>query len=305
VAVRAHPRLGDVRDSIGYDYGRGDLIVPERFGVVLYERDHNWKLEAHWVSGTGAMPPDSFFAVPASFEREVEPADSIIPDPPVTAIAPGIWSIDMEDLETRSLAVEFADHLAVIEASTGSANGERIVDVAKRHWPSKPIRYFLFSHHHPHYMGGVRAFIAEGATIVTTAGNESAVRAAAARPFTIKPDRLARSPRPVDVRPFTKRTELTDSTNRLVAIDIGDRSDHTAEFTIFWLPRQKVVFEAEQGWMAFEGKTRATRRAKKFLQTLGEENVAADRFVQSWPMKDAPGSLTRAEFDSLLVPRKP
>jgi glyoxylase-like metal-dependent hydrolase (beta-lactamase superfamily II) len=296
--------LGDVTDSLTFEYERGPGFVPGRTTVVLWEREHNWKLEQHKVSGSGDVPPDSLFAAPKSFEPEVE-TNAITPDAAVLSIAPGIWLIDMPDLETRSLVVEFADHLAVIEASTGSANGERIVDVAKRHWPSKPIRYFLFSHFHPHYLGGVRAFIAEGATIVTTPGNESVVRKAAARPFTMEPDRLARSPRAPDIRVFSKRIELADSTNTLVGIDIGERSDHTAEFTIFWLPRQKVVFEAEQGWASADGKTRAIRRTKKFLQTLQEENIAADRFAQSWPMKDAPASLTRAELDSLLVPRKP
>ena len=55
-----------------------------------------------------------------------------------------------------------------------------------------------------------------------------------------------------------------------------------------------------------DGKARPIRRTKKFLATLEEEKVAADRIVQSWPMEGAPVSLTRAELDSLVVvPKKP
>jgi len=304
VRPRAHPRLGDVADSILFEYPDGPSFVPERIVLVLWERDHNWRLVQRRVSGKSDVAPKALFAAPKKFEPDVE-MNRIDPDPKVISIAPGLSVIDMPDLETRSAVVEFADHLAVIEASTASANGERIVEVAKRHWPTKPIRYFLFSHFHPHYLGGVRAFIAEGATIVTTPGNEKVVRAAASRAFTIEPDRLAKSPREANVRVFSKRIELGDSTNQLVGIDIGERSDHTAEFTIFWLPKQKVVFESEQGWMAVDGKARAIRRTKKFLATLEEEKVTADRFVQSWPMEGAPVSLTRAELDSLLVPKRP
>ena len=304
VRPRAHPRLGDVADSILFEY-EGSSFIPERVVMVLWERDHNWRMVQKRVAGRSDVPPKALFVAPKKFEPDVE-MNRIDPEPKVISIVPGLSVIDMPDLETRSAVVEFADHLAVIEASTASANGERIVEVAKRHWPTKPIRYFLFSHFHPHYLGGVRAFIAEGATIVTTPGNEKVVRAAASRAFTIEPDRLAKSPREANVRVFSKRIELGDSTNQLVGIDIGERSDHTAEFTIFWLPKQKVVFESEQGWMGVDGKARAIRRTKKFLATLEEEKVVPDRVVQSWPMEGAPVSLTRAELDSLVVvPKKP
>lgn len=304
VTLHAHPRLGDVADSMAFDYSPDSEPVPDRVRLAVYERDANWRLDEAITERDSYMPSESLLAVPASFGTEADEPDSMVADPPVVAIAPGVWSIDMKDVGSRTLVVEFADHLAVIEAAVGSANGERIVDVVKRRWPAKPIRYFLFSHHHPHYMGGVRAFIAEGATIVTTPGNEAAVRAAAGRPFTIQPDRLARAPRAPDVRVFSKRIELADATNRLVAIDIGDRSDHTAEFAIFWLPRQKVLFETEQGWVAVEGKVRASRRAPTLLKTMKEEGIVADRIVQSWPMRDEPASLTRAELDALIAARK-
>jgi len=301
--AKPHPRLGDVRDSVCFEYASGEESVPERTKLTLYERDSMWRLadEASWLDGKA--PPDSLLAEPGWSMPEDDESDSLVPDPLILVVAPGVWSVELKDIGSRTLVVEFADYLAVIEAAVGSANGERIVDVVKRRWPSKPIRYFLFSHHHPHYVGGVRAFIAEGATIVTTPGNEAVVRAAAARPFTIQPDRLARSPRKPDIRVFTKRFELADSTNRLVAIDIGDRSDHTAEFAIFWLPKQKVLFETEQGWVTVDGKLRASRRAKTLLHTLEEEKVTADWFVQSWPMQGEPSLLARAELDSLIAAR--
>ena len=63
--------------------------------------------------------------------------------PKIVPIAPGIWAAEMEDIGSRSLIVEFADHLAVLEFAVGSKNGERLADAARARWPGKPIRYDL------------------------------------------------------------------------------------------------------------------------------------------------------------------
>jgi len=178
------------------------------------------------------------------------------------------------------------------------------VDAVHRKWPDKPIRYALFSHYHPHYAGGLRALIADGDTVITTPGNEAFVRRVAEYPFRTWPDRLAKRPQPVHVETFSGRTELADTTNRLVAIDYGEHSQHTDEFVLFWFPRQRLMFETEQGWSDGNGKLRAGRRARGLLGWCDEQGLDVQRFVQSWPMRDNPASLTRAELDSLVrLPR--
>jgi glyoxylase-like metal-dependent hydrolase (beta-lactamase superfamily II) len=185
----------------------------------------------------------------------------------------------------------------------GSVNGERIADAARRRWPDKPIRYLLFSHHHPHYVGGIRAMVAEGATVITTPGNEELVRNLASRPFHTRPDRLAVHPLPLHVVTFVDRYELSDSTNRLVAINYGERSKHTDEFVVFWLPRQKVLFEASLGWVRVNGALRVSGGVKPLLAWLDEQKMDVDRVVQSWPMRDNEAVVTRARLDSLVQAR--
>lgn len=299
MTTRPHPRLGDVRDGILYAYGEPGP-VPTEMRQIIHERDMQWSMAERRVSfRTDA--PDSL-SPPAAYDPP-EPADSTRADVRLAPLAPGLWSADLDDLDTRTLVVEFADKLAVLEAAVGSENGERIADAARRQFPNKPIRYFLFSHYHPHYAGGLRAFVAEGATVVTTPGNEHFVRQMADLDFTLRPDRLARAKRPLSMQTFAKRFELADSTNRLVAVNIGPRSDHTNEFVVFWLPRQRMLFETEQGWVTVDGKTRASRRAERFLKALDDEGLVTDRIVQSWPMRGNPAMLTRVELDSLVTLR--
>ena len=97
--------------------------------------------------------------------------------------------------------------------------------------------------------------------------------------------------------------EIADVDNQIVALDIGAASDHTDEFVVFWLPKQKLVFETEQGWVTVDGVLRASRRAQGFLKTLDAEGVTATRFVQSWPMRRNRAEVSRAQLDSLVAVR--
>jgi hypothetical protein len=296
----AHPRLGDVRDSLVYTWKEGD-VAPRAFLMVLHERDQRWRMTEQLVSWSKEVPAESLFRAPSAVDQPPTHPDTLVDEPEIVPLAPGVWSADMEDIGSRTLIVEFADHLAMIEFAVGSANGERLVDAARRRWPQKPIRYALFSHYHPHYLGGIRAMIAEGATVVTTPGNEALVRTMAALPFTIQPDRLARSPRPLSIQTFSDRFELADSTNELVAFNYGERSQHTDEFVVFWLPRAKLLFESSLGWYrAADGKSRVSARTAPLLAWADEQKLDVRRVVQSWPMRGAAPEFSRTELDSLI-----
>jgi glyoxylase-like metal-dependent hydrolase (beta-lactamase superfamily II) len=301
VDLRAHPQYGDVRNVIRY---RNDVqSAPAGFRMTLSELHHRWALDATRTSFREDMDEESLLVAPPHFTPAPPDAEALTGTPVLKQLAEGVWSVDLEEIDSRSLVVEFADHLAVVEMALGSPNGERLADAVKRQWPAKPIRYALFSHYHPHYAGGIRAFMAEGATIVTTPGNEAFVRKVAGYPFHIAPDRFARSRRPLKLQTFRNRFELADSTNRLVAIDMGEKSDHTDEFAIFWLPKARLVFEAEQGWATFDGKLRVSRRARNLLQVLADPGADADRFVQSWPMRDDRAEMSRTEIEEGLKAR--
>lgn len=298
----SHPRLGDVVDSVGYIYA-ADPNTPTEILISLHERDAQWRLTQRVVGSPSSAAPDSLFEAPRAFETQAD-IDSLVDEPKIVPVAPGLWAAEMDDIDSRSMFVEFANYLAVIEMAVGSANGERLVDAARRKWPSKPIRYAFFSHHHPHYLGGLRAMIAEGATVVTTPGNEAYVREIATYPFTMAPDRLARAPKPVKIKTFKDRFELADSTNQLVAINYGERSSHTDEFVVFWFPRAKLLFEAEQGWLTIDGVLRGTRRAAPLLAWLTDQKLDVEQFVQSWPMRDTERQVSRAKLEELAHPVK-
>jgi glyoxylase-like metal-dependent hydrolase (beta-lactamase superfamily II) len=125
-------------------------------------------------------PPDSAKVPPMS----VAVVDS-------KKVGEGVWYIG--GIRHASVAVEFRDFVAVVEAPLNEKRAIAVIDEVHRLVPDKPIRYLVNTHHHFDHSGGIRTFAAEGATIVTDRMNrefyEKVVLSPA--PRTLEPDRLS------------------------------------------------------------------------------------------------------------------
>jgi len=64
IDLHAHPRLGDVRDSVIFTYG-AKASDPSEMLLVLYKRDSQYRTIARRVESAGGPIPDSMFQSPA------------------------------------------------------------------------------------------------------------------------------------------------------------------------------------------------------------------------------------------------
>jgi glyoxylase-like metal-dependent hydrolase (beta-lactamase superfamily II) len=72
----------------------------------------------------------------------------------------------------RVMFVEFDDYVMVLETPTDSNVSKAIIKLIKQIVPNKPIKYVSFSHFHFDHTGGLREYIAEGATVVVPPGTK-------------------------------------------------------------------------------------------------------------------------------------
>src|SRR5262249_51135909 len=125
-------------------------------------------------------------------------AVQIAPAPPttvaVTKIADDVFLL--AGGSHNSLLVTFADHSLLVEAPLGEERTQALMAKIKEIAPGKPVRYVVMTHYHFDHSGGLRGWIAQGATIVTTPGNKPFVEQVAAAKHTIRPDDLSRAPKP-------------------------------------------------------------------------------------------------------------
>jgi hypothetical protein len=93
-------------------------------------------------------------------------------------------------------AVEFKDYVVMIEAPLDQQRSLAVIAETKKTFPNKPIRYVVNTHNHFDHLGGVRTYVAEGATIVTDARNRNFYERVvlAPQPRTLLPDRLSQRP---------------------------------------------------------------------------------------------------------------
>ena len=144
----------------------------------------------------------------------------------------------------HSLFVVFQDHVVVVEAPLSEERSLAVLAKIAETAPGKPVRYLVPTHYHSDHTGGLRTYIAKGVTIVTTPGNRAFVERLAKVPKTIRPDSLAREPRPPVIETFTGKRVFDDGTRTLEARDIGP-NPHVTEAVIGYLPKEKAVFVSD------------------------------------------------------------
>ena len=79
-------------------------------------------------------------------------------------------------------------YLIAVEAPNDDGQSIQSIDMAKKRYPGKPVRYLILTHAHVDHVGGMRAYAAEGAAIVVGKGNGDYFRRVLARRETLNPE---------------------------------------------------------------------------------------------------------------------
>ncbi|MDH3241392.1 MAG: MBL fold metallo-hydrolase [Alphaproteobacteria bacterium] len=156
--------------------------------------------------------------------------------------ADGIWH--MTGGSHHSVAIEMADHVIVFEAPLSSARGEAVIAAVKKTIPGKPIRFVINSHHHFDHSGGLRAFVAEGATIITHRSNKAFYVNAFAAPRTLRPDRMATEGRMATFLPVGRKHVISDGTRR-IELHALTGNPHCESNLIAVLPKERIMLVAD------------------------------------------------------------
>jgi glyoxylase-like metal-dependent hydrolase (beta-lactamase superfamily II) len=166
--------------------------------------------------------------------------------PPVrveaTKLADGVWYLTGGS--HHSAAVEFKDHVVLIEGPLNEDRSLAVIAEVKRALPNKPIKYLINTHHHFDHSGGIRTYAAEGATIITHQINKPFYERAFRAPRSLAPDKLAQTKKPVKIETLTDKRVLTDGTRTLELHHIQGNT-HNEGIIMAYLPKEKILIEAD------------------------------------------------------------
>ena len=173
----------------------------------------------------------------------LDPDDNPPPELKATPIGKDLWLLRGT---YNSLFVVAEDHVVVIEAPVNSRRSETVLAEIRRVAPGKPVRHVVATHFHSDHIGGLRPFIAAGATIVTTPGTKQVIQ-----DFLVKgtrtrgaPDTLSRSPRAPVIELAGKQRVLGDANHRIEVLDVSP-NPHADEILVVWFPAERLLFEGD------------------------------------------------------------
>lgn len=196
-----------------------------------------------------------------------------------------IHFINLIHTEDKIMVVEFEDFMLVAEAPLNSRNGELIISEVKKIAPSKPIKYFVFGHHHPHYLGGVRAFVHKEATILCTKISKEYIEYIGNASHSIQPDSLHFEPKKLKTQTI-QDSLIIGNKNKLNIYFIGEKSAHTKDYLIYYFPKEKLLFQDDLCWIPKTGVIgKANARQRGLYNSIQELKLNVKTIIQSWPVE--------------------
>ena len=206
------------------------------------------------VQVNASIPADRF-AIPANFRRTTalpaEPVpyqwvlkrqfigilldtDTLYYDPATSQglrfqeIAPGV--LLTQGATHNSMVVEMADHLIVFDAPVNDTYSQWVLAELKKRYPAKPVRTLVLTHHHMDHSWGTRAYLAQGATLVTNTGNGALFRGMAQAEHSRSPALATVGKFEPKITEVADRLTLTDGKRNVQAIAFANPHSASALF---------------------------------------------------------------------------
>jgi glyoxylase-like metal-dependent hydrolase (beta-lactamase superfamily II) len=140
----------------------------------------------------------------------------------------------------HALLVELRDHLVVFDAPVGDVQSKWVLDAARAKYPNKPVKFIVLTHHHMDHAGGLRAYVAQGATLVVGRGAAEHYRRVLASPFTRNPDLAAKDLKGTEIIEVADKHVFSDGQREVHAYLLDN--PHAAATLIGYVPAARLGY---------------------------------------------------------------
>jgi glyoxylase-like metal-dependent hydrolase (beta-lactamase superfamily II) len=272
------PIFGDVlRETLFADYREIEgLKIPSRIslryaGELISDlRYDEIKVNTH--------PAADVFQIPPDFVRGPETLGLL--SPTLTPLAPGVYFVNGMSAGAvwfySQLVVVFRDYVLVVESPLNNGVSRLVIAKIKEVAAGKPIKYVVPTHYHFDHLGGIRSYIAQGATVVTTPGNKALIEKIFAAPHTFRPDDLSTSGSKAQIEIFRDKKVISDGERSVELYEVGP-SPHVDEIVIAYLPKEKLLFVTDLCMTRVTGKIPPRSQTNiEFAEKLRQLNLPVE-----------------------------
>src|SRR5215831_17201850 len=141
----------------------------------------------------------------------------------------------------NNLIVNMKDGLVVFDAPTDNGQSEAVIKLAKDKYPGKAIKYLVLTHHHMDHTGGMRAFAAEGATVIVPSPDKAYFEQVVKAAHSLEPDTQQKAMKPANVQEVKDQLSIKDDTEEITLYNIpnphvdGMIIGHVAKANLLWV----------------------------------------------------------------------
>lgn len=206
--------------------------------------------------------------------------------------------IPLPEWNTRAVIADLKEELVVFDPPHSPEAGYALLDNIKKAWPNKQIKYCVISHHHPNHIGGIRPFIEEGVTIVTTKSNKAYIDAIATNKHLFNDDvRKRKRVDPVYLFVNNFKQELKVGDRLVVVYPMGNASDHTDEYLVTYVPNDKILIEGDllSTWDMSQASN--VKRKKALMQFIEANKLRVNKIIQTWPLEKTAHTIDYEQID--------
>jgi len=141
----------------------------------------------------------------------------------------------------NNLIVNMKDGLVVFDAPTDNGQSEAVIKLAKDKYPGKAIKYLVLTHHHMDHTGGMRAFAAEGATVIVPSPDKAYFEQVVKAAHSLEPDAQQKAMKAANVQEVKDQLSIKDDNEEITLYNIpnphvdGMILGHVGKANVLWV----------------------------------------------------------------------
>ncbi len=203
--------------------------------------------------------------------------DSTSLSPKVSSLSNGVYLIEHVPGGRNMLFVELEKGIFVTEAPLSVEVSQAMIDLIHKTVPGKPIQYVHLSHFHNDHTNGIRAFAAEGATIVATEYTAGVIRSIVDDRSGRFKDRFSAMDKQAD---FLSLAHFNEKAGEGVIQLHEMPNNHAKGLSFVYLPADKIIYEGDLYSLPADGTiTPAIEITRQFYRFIQEKNIHPSRII--------------------------
>ena len=191
----------------------------------------------------------------------------------LTDVAPNISMVTGSTHNTLIVATN--TYLVAFEAPGDDGQSKLAIDLAAKKYPGKPFRYLVLTHHHIDHSGGLRAYVAAGATVVVGKGDGDFFRKVLSAPQNLNTNKPAGAVTPKVIE-VADKWSVNDGGREIDAYVLDN--PHAAGYLIPYVPDAKLGFVTDL-WNPGPPVTTANPNMVALVKGVQKMGITPERFA--------------------------